>query len=488
VTLAGLLIGAALGFGAGVIVGPSYTTSMQFFVSTSNSDSTSDTFQGSQFAQERVASYAGALTGKELAARVVQRLDLDLAPEELAGKISASTVTGTVLLDVSVTDSSPARAEAIAQALTIEFPEFVADLENPRGDADSPVSITPTDRPGPAYAPSPSPAIRNAVFGGILGLLAGAALSVIRVLLDRSVKEQTDAEELAGAPVMGVVFRDAALTRRRTIDRADARTAEDYRQLRTNLQFLDVDNPPKVIMVTSSVPAEGKTTTVVNLAIALADAGRRVTVVEADLRRPKVTEYFELVDGVGLTNVLAGSAALEDVLQEFGEKGLRVLAAGPTPPNPSELLGSSQMAALLDKLRADNDYVLVDAAPLLPVADARGLAAHTDGVLLAVRHGSTRMEQLAETAAAVERVGARTLGVVLTMVPHTGDLASAHAHGYEYGYAAERVPQGPEVPVGQEPAPDRGGAVRVDRERPAPPPPARGLTKDDRVKSGKAPR
>src|SRR4051812_19888308 len=453
-------------------MGSSYTTSMQFFVSTSNSDSTSDTFQGSQFAQERVASYAGALTGKELAARVVQRLGLDVAPEELADEISASSVTGTVLLDVTVTDSSAARAEAIANALTIEFPEFVADLENPHGTSDSPVSITLTDRPGPAFAPSLPPAVRNAVFGGVLGLLAGAALSVVRVLLDRTVKEQEDAEELAGAPVIGVVFRDAQLAKRHTIDRVEARTAEDYRQLRTNLQFLDVDNPPKVIMVTSSVPAEGKTTTVVNLAIALADAGRRVTVVEADLRRPRVTEYFELVDGVGLTNVLAGTAALEDVLQEFGDKGLRVLAAGPTPPNPSELLGSSQMAGLLDKLRADNDYVLVDAAPMLPVADARGLAAHTDGVLLAVRHGSTRMEQLAQTAAAVERVGARTLGVVLTMVPHTGDLASAHAHGYDYGYAAERLPQGPDVPLAQEPAPVRGGAVRVDRANQVPPPPA----------------
>jgi len=165
VTLAGLLIGAALGFGAGVVVGPSYSTSMQFFVSTSNSDSTSDTFQGSQFAQERVASYAGALTGKELAARVVQRLKLDVAPEELAGEISASSVTGTVLLDVTVTDPSRTRADAIADALTIEFPEFVAALEDPHGDAESPVSITPTDRPGPAVAPSPSPAVRNALFG-----------------------------------------------------------------------------------------------------------------------------------------------------------------------------------------------------------------------------------------------------------------------------------------------------------------------------------
>jgi capsular exopolysaccharide synthesis family protein len=177
---------------------------------------------------------------------------------------------------------------------------------------------------------------------------------------------------------------------------------------------------------------------VVNLAIALADAGQRVTIVEADLRRPKVVEYLELVSGAGVTNVLAGSADLEDVVQVVGGGDLRVIAAGPTPPNPSRLLGSSQMAALLDKLRSDNDYVLVDAAPLLPVADSRGLAAHVDGVLLSVRHGVTSKDQLGEAAGALDGVGATTLGVVLNLVPLRGDLADAHAYGLEYGYAAGR--------------------------------------------------
>src|SRR4051812_40063531 len=112
-------------------MGTQYSTSMQFFVSTTDSASTSEAFQGSQLAQQRVASYAGLLNGKELGERVVTRLGLDLAPEELAGKLDASAVTGTVLIDVTVTDSSPKRAEAIAGALGTEFPELVADLESP---------------------------------------------------------------------------------------------------------------------------------------------------------------------------------------------------------------------------------------------------------------------------------------------------------------------------------------------------------------------
>jgi capsular exopolysaccharide synthesis family protein len=260
--------------------------------------------------------------------------------------------------------------------------------------------------------------------------------AVVRALLDRTVRDKERVEELTGAPVTGIVFRDTGLDKEHTAQQVGPRTAEQYRQLATSLQYLDVDNPPTVIMVASSVPAEGKTTTVINLALALADGGARVTVVEADLRRPKVAEYLGLVSGVGLTNVLAGNAELDDVVQIVGDGGIRVLAAGPTPPNPGRVLGSVQMLMLMDKLRGDNDYVLVDAAPLLPVADSRGLATRVDGVLLSVRHGKTTGEQLAEAAASLEAVGARTLGVVLNMVPLTGDLADAHAYGVDYGYVA----------------------------------------------------
>ena len=185
-------------------------------------------------------------------------------------------------------------------------------------------------------------------------------------------------------------------------------------------------------MISSALPSEGKTTAVVNLALALGDAGQRVTVVEADLRRPKVTRYLGLVGGVGLTNILAGSADIDDVVQTYREN-VTVIAAGPIPPNPGELLASQHMSSLLDKLRGTSDFVLVDAPPLLPVADATGLAVYMDGVILSVRYGSTRKEQLQQAAALLERVGARTLGVVLNIVPPKAGLASAYGYEYSYG-------------------------------------------------------
>jgi receptor protein-tyrosine kinase len=162
-----------------------------------------------------------------------------------------------------------------------------------------------------------------------------------------------------------------------------------------------------------------------------------VTIVEADLRRPKVTRYLGLVGGAGLTNILAGTAEVEDVTQLYRE-GLKVIAAGPKPPNPGEMLGSSHMRELVDKLRGQNDYVLVDAPPLLPVADSSGLAVAMDGVLLSIRYGETRKEQVQQAVTTLERVGARPLGIVLNIVPSRAQLAGAYGYGYDYGYGDDK--------------------------------------------------
>jgi capsular exopolysaccharide synthesis family protein len=435
--VAGAVLGGLAGAALGLLATPRYTTQTQFFVSTADSVSTSEVFQGSQFAQQRVASYAGLLEGEELAARVVDDLGLERSTASLQDAISVMPVPETVLIDVSVTDTSPARAQAIADALSSEFLDLVAELETPVGGTDSAVRVTVTDSPDlPAVASSPD-VPRNVAAGVLGGLVLGALVALARDLADRSVTTSEEASALTGAPVVGVVVRDAALRSRRTGggEVRSEHAAEGYRQVRTNLQFLDVDEPPKVIMVSSAVPAEGKTTAVVNLGLALARAGHRVTVVEADLRKPKVVDYLDLVDGVGLTNLLTGSAGIKDVVQRHGAEELSVIGAGPIPPNPGELLASSQMRAVLEKLRADNDFVLVDAPPLLPVADAVGLAAHTDGTLLSVRYGVTRREQVAAAAGRLERVGARTLGVLLNLVPPRAELAMVH--GYGYGYTAE---------------------------------------------------
>lgn len=431
----GLLLGGGLALAGTLLSTPIYTTSMQFFVSTRDSASASEAFQGSQLSQQRVTSYARLLTGGELAARVVEDLDLDSSPSAVAGRITAVAVPQTVLVDVTVSDPSPERAQQIASVLAQEFDGLVTELEASGTSGGSPVQVALTDPPDLPTAPSSPQGARNATLGLLVGLLLGAAVAVIRARLDRRVRDSEEIAAITGVPVIGTILRDEQLEKRHVIvsGRPD-RAAESYRQLRNNLQFLDVDNPPRVIVISSALPAEGKTTAVVNLGLALAESGRTVTIVEADLRKPKVTEYLGLVADVGLTNLLAGTADFGDVVQKTADARLQVLAAGPTPPNPGELLASSNMGALLDKLRAGSDFVLVDAPPLLPVADTSGLAVHADGVVLSVRYGSTRRDQLQQAAATLDRVGARTLGLILNIVPPKATAAtSVYGYGGTYG-------------------------------------------------------
>jgi capsular exopolysaccharide synthesis family protein len=435
--LLGLLLGGGIAGAVSVLETPLYTSHLQLFVSTPSSSSTAEAFQGNQLSQQRVTSYARLLTGDELAGRVIDRLDVNLSESELTQRITATAAPDTVLIDVTVADPSAEQAQRIAASIGNEFPGLISELEPPSADGQAPVRVTVSEAADEPTAPSSPKRDRNLVLGAFVGLLAGMALAVVRARLDRTVKDGEKATELTGAPLIGTVVRDEALEKRHiVIGTAASRTAEDYRQLRANLQFLNVDDPPRVIMVSSAVPSEGKTTVVVNLAVALADAGRRVTVIEADLRRPKVTRYMGLVGGVGLTNVLAGTADVTDVAQPYGnlerDGRVAVIGAGPTPPNPGELLASHHMSNLLEKLRAENDYVLVDAPPLLPVADSSGLAVMMDGVLLSVRYGSTTTDQLQQAALTLHRVGARTLGVIMNIVPPKAEMAAGYGYGYDY--------------------------------------------------------
>lgn len=435
--LLGSLVGGGAAAGITWLTTPTYTSTTELFISTTDSTSTQAAFTGSQFSQERLASYAELLRGERLAGQVRERLDLGGTPSQLLDQISVEPVPNTVLLNVSVTDPSPAQAQRIAAAIGEQFPQLVSEVESRDAIGRSLVTVTvvePADLPTAPSSPNPT---ANLTAGLLAGLLIGAIAAIARVRLDRTVKDPELAAELAGAPVLGVILRDPVLADRHVFDPDQSSPAgEGYRRLRANLQFLQVDEPTKIILVSSAIPGEGKTTLAINLALALVEAGRQVAVVDGDLRRPRVTRYLHLVGGVGVTHVLSGSADLAEVLQQYGSDGFTVVGAGPTPPNPSQLLASGQMGLLVAELAAKNDYVVIDAPPVLPVADATSLAAVADGIVLSVHYGSTRKELVRRAAATLEQVGARTLGVVLNMVPP--HAAASEGYGYRYEYQPEK--------------------------------------------------
>jgi succinoglycan biosynthesis transport protein ExoP len=250
------------------------------------------------------------------------------------------------------------------------------------------------------------------------------------------VKTPEDVTAQTGVGLVGALVEDAALTDHHVINDGDgySETAEAYRQIRTNLQFLDVDHPARTIVITSSLPGEGKTTVAVNLAVVLAQSGLRVLLIEADMRRPRVTRYLGMISGAGLSNVLSGTARLTELIQPYGDGRLTVLAAGPMPPNPSEMLGSKQMKVLLAEARQHSDYVILDAPPLLPVTDGAVLAAAADGAILIARHGVTTDAQLRQAATNLHRIDAKLLGVLLNRIPPKA--AESYGYGYQYVYDA----------------------------------------------------
>ena len=192
--------------------------------------------------------------------------------------------------------------------------------------------------------------------------------------------------------------------------------AESYRQLRTNIQFSSLDNPVRTLLVTSTGPEEGKTTTLANLAVTIAQTGSLVTLVDCDLRKPSLHDLFGLPAEPGLTNVLLGSETIP--YHESGIENLRVLPAGPLPPNPSEMLGSRRMSEVIVQLKGEADYVLFDTPPVVIVTDAAVLATRVDGVLLVVSAGKTRRELAQRAKGLLDKVNAPLLGVVLNNVKH----------------------------------------------------------------------
>jgi non-specific protein-tyrosine kinase len=302
--------------------------------------------------------------------------------------------------------------------------------------------------------------------GFLIGLGLGCAGAVLRETLDNTIKSTDDVQRLTGRPAIGVIAfdPDAKSNPLVVVEDLHGVRSEAFRQLRTNLQFVDVDTPLRSIVCTSSVPAEGKTTTICNLAITLAHTGMRVLLVEADLRRPRVGQYMGLDNAVGLTSVLIGAAEFDDAVQHWGkDRLLDVLASGPTPPNPSELLGSRGMAQLLRTMEERYDLVLLDAPPLLPVTDAAVLAVETTGAVVIVHHGKTRREQLENSANALAAVGAQILGTVINFAPRKGP--EAYYYGYAYDYRRPDKPAAP--PASQQ----RSQPVLPVRPEPIYPPP-----------------
>lgn len=437
VIVAGLLLGPLVAAVVTLQMSKVYESNARLFVSTTAGAGGAASYQDSVFSGQRAASYADLATGRELASRVIERLDLPLEPAELAAKVRAEVVPQTVIIELSVQDHDPRLAEMLTQVAAEELTAYVDDLETPPGEARAPFKVSVIDAAGDAGAPVAPAPLKNLALGLLFGVVFGVALAVFRELMDTSLKTADEVADAAAAPVVGLIPYDTLASRTDRVDISDGHspTAEAFRVLRTNLQFVDVDSPKKAVVVSSALPQEGKTTTAISLAMMMAQAGQRVVLIDADLRRPTVADRLGLEGAVGLSTVLAGKATLVEAVQNVDESGLRVLTSGLIPPNPAELLQSNAMARLLSDLRETHDLIILDAPPMLPVADAAVLSTLSDGCLLITRAGLTTRHQVEQSVDRLKAVDARLMGCVLNMVRHRRFGGLGYGYGYGYGYA-----------------------------------------------------
>jgi capsular exopolysaccharide synthesis family protein len=436
-----LLVGLAGGGAYAYLQAPKYVTSTQLYVSVrTEGAATGDLVQGTTFARQMVTSYVDTIGTALVLDPVIEELGLDTTARQLAGQISASTPLNTVMINISVTDTDPKRAAAIADQTAISFTDAVQNtLERPAVEGGvSPVHVTVTNPAAVPTAPSSPNIPLLIVIGGLLGLAAGVGFAVLRTVLDTRIHTLHDLETLTDRPLLGGIAFDPDAPKRPLIVHADPRSprAESFRTLRTNLQFLDVDADSRTFVISSSGPGEGKSTTTANLAIALAETGARVALIDGDLRLPRIADYMAMEGGVGLTNVLIGQVPLSDALRKWGTHELYVLPSGPVPPNPSELLGSAAMDTVLSTLDEYFDYILIDAPPLLLVTDAAVIGKKTRGIILAAASGKTRKPELQGAIRTLETAGVDLLGVVITMLPTKGP--DSYGYGaYTYGSTHE---------------------------------------------------
>jgi polysaccharide biosynthesis transport protein len=436
-TLVGLIVGASLA----LLQTPTYTATAEAFVASGTGSSVDELNQGSNFTQQIVDSYAHVATTPYVLAPVVRELNLHESVDTLERNVTADAARNTVVLQISATDRSADVAAAIANAVTDRLATAVENLTP--GTTNKTVAVKLT-RIRPATAPAlPASPNRPLYFalGGLLGLALLLGLTILRDRLDTRIRGTRDVERVTHLPILGEIGYDRDARRRPLVVSEAARSAraEAFRTLRANLQFLALDGRSRAMVITSAIESEGKSTTASNLAIVMSDAGRSVVLVDGDLRRPRVAEYFSIDGSVGLTDVLIERSSLDEALQHWGDGKVSILPAGAVPPNPSELIQSHAMTELIRQLEERFDAVIFDAPPLLPVSDAAVLARQTGGAIVVTAAKRARRPLLSAAVAALQRVDATILGIVVTMLPAKGP--ESRGYGYGNGYYGADLPE-----------------------------------------------
>ena len=418
------LVAAAVGFGYSAGRLPVYRASTSLLVR--GGGSAND--YGAMIASQKLAeTYVALLTKRPVIEAAAWDLGLD--PRQAERKVQVRLVPGTLVIELTVEDNDPRLAAEIANGVVAAF------MRISRESGSVPVKdllvVEPATQP---LKPTGNPVQRNTLLAAVTGAMGAVGVVFLLEYLDDTIKTPEDVSRALGLGTLGTIGRLARGEEELVVAAQPfSPLAEAFRKLRTSVRFSSLDRPLQTLLVTSPNLAEGKSNTVANLAVAMAQAGLRVVAVDADLRRPRLHQLFDLdlhEEGAmessleGLTGSLLEGCP-DGRLQPTQVENLKVLPSGELPPNPAEIMGSQHMQKLLHELVQQVDVVLIDSPPVLPVADATALAQAVDGVLLVLEAGKTRRQAARHAVESLHQVGASLVGVVLNAVP-------AHKGSYYY--------------------------------------------------------
>jgi capsular exopolysaccharide synthesis family protein len=378
----------------------------------------SDLNQGSTYTQSQMLSFSQLATSSRVLTPVIDDLDLDTTPKELARNIAITIPQDTAILSIEVTSTGAERAAEVANAISAELSEAVETIVA-KGPDQKP-TIVPSvidEAVVPQFQSLPNKS-KDAALAAVLGLVLGILTAFVATMADTRVRNEAALARVTDLPYLGSITRtkrgtDAGLI---VVREPRGHTAEDFRRVQSALAFANIDGQSRRVLITSANPAEGKSTFSANLAITLAELGERTLLIDADLRRPRVGEIFGLDSSVGLTSVVLGSVDLSEAIVPWRETGPDLLLSGEVPPNSASVLTSHAFAEVLADAGAGNDVVVIDSPPVLTVADTNLLAPLVDGVVIVVDASKTSRPQLAATIRTLEGAGAPILGIVLNKV------------------------------------------------------------------------
>lgn len=418
--LALTVLGAVGGFVASSLSPDLYRSNSALLLTSDRGGSTSELVQGNTYVQNLVATYVLLANSELVLQPVIDELNLDTTSQALSTTVSASSPLNTVIIDISVVSRDRELAQSIAASVTKSLTQVVTDDVSPTSVDGTPTVRLTTIQSAtlPRFPFEPNTRL-DVLLGALVGLVLGVAFAVVRSLLWQTVRTPDDVAQVTTAPVVGEVVataRDATLPRAILTEPLGIE-AESLRSFAANLNFLKVGEQLRSFVITSASSGESKSSLVTALGIALAESGKRVLIVDADLRHPSLADLTQLEGAVGLTNVLLGSITLSEGVQPWALPELHVLTAGTVPPNPGQVLASEAMKRFLDDAQESYDVVVVDSAPLLSVTDAKWLGHMSDGALIATRYERTSVRALRKVVEAMESATVPVLGVAITRMP-----------------------------------------------------------------------